>query len=146
MEVKFTKNHYPIARRVTWDDVVKKIDNDQNNELWLVGSKPTFVCRSSFTPRSIKKVKEKVKLPELHVYLSFLRDSGNFGNHKDYKNVLLVQAIGRMIYDIEGKRYCLSPDLTVTGMLTVYIISWHISATRSGENINCAPKHPLIVF
>ena len=28
MEVKFTKNHYPIARRVTWDDVIKKIDND----------------------------------------------------------------------------------------------------------------------
>lgn len=109
MEVKFTKNHYPIARRVTWDDVIKKIDNDQDNEMWLVGSKPTFVCRSSFTPRSIKKVKEKVKLPELHVYLSFLRDSDNFGNHKDDKNVLLVQAIGRMIYDIEGKRYCLSP-------------------------------------
>jgi|5B_taG_2_1085324.scaffolds.fasta_scaffold12933_2 mannose-6-phosphate isomerase-like protein (cupin superfamily) len=109
MEVKFTKNHYPIAKRVTWDDVIKKIDNDQDDEMWLVGSKPTFVCRSSFTPRSIKKVKEKVKLPELHVYISFLRDSDNFGHHKDYKDVLLVQAIGRMFYDVEGEQYCLSP-------------------------------------
>ena len=109
MEVKFTKNNYPIAKRVTWDDAIKKIDNDQDGGMEILGGKPTFICRSSFIPRSIKKVKEKVKLPELHVYLSFLRDSDNFGNHKDYKNVLLVQAIGRMIYDVEGNRYYLSP-------------------------------------
>ena len=110
MEVKFTKNHYPIARRVTWDDVIKKIDNDQDDEMWRSpGSQPTFVCGSSFAPRSIKKVKDKVKLSELHIYISFFRGSDNVGNHKDYENVLLVQAIGRMFYDVEGKQYCLFP-------------------------------------
>ena len=59
MEVKFTKNHYPIAKGVTWDDAIRKIDNDQDGGMEILGGKPTFVCRSSFTPRSIKKVKEK---------------------------------------------------------------------------------------
>jgi len=111
MDVKFTKNHYRCAKRVTWDDVMKKMHNDdeENNKLWVVGDPPTFVCRSLYTPKTIYTVKQKVKLPELHVYVSFLKESESFGHHKDHKHVLLVQAIGVMRYDVEDIMYELHP-------------------------------------
>ena len=105
MNVKFTKNHYRSARRITWEDVMKKIHNDCDEDMWIWGNPPTFVCRSIYTPRSIFNVQSKVNLPELHVYVSFVKESAHFGNHCDDKDVLLVQAIGKMEYEVEGVKY-----------------------------------------
>jgi len=111
MNAKFTKNHYRSARKITWEDVMKKIHSDSDLDLWVIGSPPrsTFVCRSLYTPKTIYNVKQKVKLPELHLYVSFVKNSESFGYHKDYKDVLLVQAIGKMKYDVEDVMYELYP-------------------------------------
>ena len=57
--VKLTRNHYRCAKSVTWEDVMDKINCDQNVAMDMVGKRPTFVCRSEYTPKSMKRVFEE---------------------------------------------------------------------------------------
>ena len=131
MGVKFTKNHFPIATKVTWEDIFDRVQNDYQNDegfrklaslrmlppndddlmLRIIGNRkpPTFISRSSYTPGSLKKVQDKVNYSELHIYISFVSNSDNFGRHNDNDDVLLVQSIGKMKYEVEGISYILNP-------------------------------------
>ena len=109
MMVKLTRNHYRSARRVTWDDVIDKINYDQHVAMDIVGRRPTFVCRSDYAPKRMKNVQRKVGLPQLYLFTSFIQDSDTFGRHKDEKDVLLVQAIGKMTYMVDDVIYELFP-------------------------------------
>lgn len=103
------RNFCRYAKHITWDDVVEKINYDQNVSMDIVGRKPTFVCRSDYYPRRIKIVQRKVNLPQLYLFTSFIKDSDTFGKHKDEKDVLLIQAIGKMTYLVDGKIYEIFP-------------------------------------
>ena len=131
MGVKFTKNHFPIATKVTWDDIFDRVQADYQNDedlrqlvslgmpephqndfmLWIIGNQkpPTFISRSLYTPGSLKKVRDKVNYSEMHIYISFVSNSDNFGRHNDDDDVLLVQSIGKMKYEVEGISYILNP-------------------------------------
>ena len=41
--VKLTRNHYRCAKSVTWEDVMDKINNDQNIAMDMVGKRPPFM-------------------------------------------------------------------------------------------------------
>ena len=86
-----------------------KINNDQNIAMDMVGKRPTFVCRSEYTPKSMKRVLRRTGLERLYVFTSFLKDSDSFGRHKDDYDVLLIQSIGKMSYMIEGSIYEIYP-------------------------------------
>ena len=93
---------------VTWNDVIDKI----NNEVYYNTCEKmdgTFVLRNEYRPNTIQKMYEEIGLEEMHVYVSLFANAENFGKHRDYENVLLVQAIGKMKYEVEGKEYILSP-------------------------------------
>ena len=107
--VKLTRNHYRCAKSVTWEDVMDKINNDQNVAMDMVGKRPTIVCRSEYTPKSMKRVLRRTGLERLYVFTSFLKDSDSFGRHKDDYDVLLIQSIGKMSYMIEGSIYEIYP-------------------------------------
>ena len=107
--VKLTRNHYRCAKSVTWEDVMDKINCDQNVAMDMVGKRPTFVCRSEYTPKSMKRVLRRTGLKRLYVFTSFLKDSDSFGRHKDDYDVLLIQSIGKMSYMIEGSIYEIYP-------------------------------------
>ena len=85
--------------------------NDDDLMLRIIGNRkpPTFISRSFYTPGSLKKDQDKVNYSEMHIYISFVSDSDNFGRHNDNDDVLLVQSIGKMKYEVEGISYILNP-------------------------------------
>ena len=107
--VKLTRNHYRCAKYITWDDVMDKINYDQNVAMDMVGRRPTFVCRSEYITKSMKKVLRRSGSKRMYVFTSFLKDSDSFGRHKDDYDVLLIQSIGMMTYMIDGSIYEIHP-------------------------------------
>jgi hypothetical protein len=117
--LKFTKGHFRSVKKVSWDDVIKKISQEyllNTHSVLNADPKlaPTFVLHNSFYPGTIRtafrEVKAKTKIQELHVYASLGEGSSKFGRHKDTMDVLIVQAIGCIGYSFDdGKLYKLKP-------------------------------------
>ena len=128
-KLEFRSNRYDYCKDVTWEDVIKKISNgfetntikflDCKDYVWYNGMQmvkeyaPSFVMHSNYFPGSLQKVYDKVKESEginkMHIYTSLGGDAPTFGNHKDTVDVLLVQSVGRMAYEIDNKEYLLNP-------------------------------------
>lgn len=110
IEVKHFKRKFDYSKQIKWDDVIDKISQEQNvgtcriikDEL----SAPTFVLHNSYMPGSIQKVFDKTKklwkTNNLHIYTSFTANSKTLGMHSDIMDVLIVQAVGKMMYQLEG--------------------------------------------
>jgi len=107
MTVKYTPNKFQLCKKITWDDVILKLSNEIEKKSFGMtstdGNKfPAFVLPNDFYPESIwnafDEVKEKENVKILHIYLSFSKDCGTFGRHKDSKDVLIVQSIGEVSY------------------------------------------------
>ena len=104
MKVLYTKDHFQKAKEVTWDDVIKKIDNE--NELktlrTLIGSTarmtgsdsdaPSIICHNQNLPLTIfnafQEVSQSFKVQSCHLYISFSSHAPTFGRHKDQVDVL----------------------------------------------------------
>jgi hypothetical protein len=136
MSVIFSENKYPIAKNISWDDVVEKISkeysnmlvlwnefeiqpnkiNPQNNKFICLNwsnSPPTFLLKRDYYPGSIGEAFESVSkdcgVQVMHTYISFGNDSMSFGNHNDPIDVLLVQAKGTTSYLCDDVTYTLNP-------------------------------------
>tara|TARA_B100001996_G_C18669827_1_gene596267 strand:+ start:826 stop:1299 length:474 start_codon:yes stop_codon:yes gene_type:complete len=126
MKVLYTKDHFQKAKEVTWDDVIKKIDNE--NELktlrTLIGSTarmtgsdsdaPSIICHNQNLPLTIfnafQEVSQSFKVQSCHLYISFSSHAPTFGRHKDQVDVLILQAIGSVSYEFDdGSIYRVDP-------------------------------------
>ena len=115
--IVFTENKYPIAKDITWDDVIEKISY-KSSELSVLyqnssSNLPTFFIRDDYYPGSIGEVFDSVSrdcgVKVMHTYVSFANNSMTFGNHNDPVDVLLVQAKGSTSYRCEDVTYTLNP-------------------------------------
>lgn len=136
MSIIFSENKYPIAKTISWDDVIEKISKKCSDMIILwnefeiqpsntnVSDKrlpcfssssnpPTFFLRDDYYPGTIGEVFESVSkdcgVKVMHTYVSFGNDSMTFGNHKDDVDVLLVQAKGSISYNCDDISYTLNP-------------------------------------
>jgi len=136
MSIIFSKNKYPIAKNISWDDVIEKISKECSDMIILwnqfemqpiknnpdgkrlscsmdSSNPPTFFLRNDYYPGTIgeafKLVSEDCNVKVMHTYISFGSDSMTFGNHKDDVDVLLVQAKGSTSYFCDGVTYTLNP-------------------------------------
>lgn len=136
MSIIFCKNKYPIARDISWDDVIEKISkecsdmviiwsefeiqpgttNETSKRLSCFSSSsnpPTFFLMHDYYPKTIGKTFEAVSedcgVKVMHTYISFGKNSMTFGNHKDDVDVLLVQAKGITSYVCDDITYTLNP-------------------------------------
>lgn len=119
IQIKYTKNHFNIATKLTWDDVIEKINNEFKNKthkfvVERFDIPPTFVLHNNFLPKTIKyvfdEVNSKMNTKVLHIYTSFGQDSATFRRHKDQENVLIVQSIGSVCYLFDDdQKYTLNP-------------------------------------
>ena len=130
LAVIHTKNHYQSPKEVTWNDMIDKLsyEFDNDNPKFIIDAletfdvslrgiralhsnvPPTFVCHTDYYPGAFLNAFNEVKnYSEMHVYCSLGKKSLTFGNHKDDVDVLLVQSVGKITYDIEGKIYNLNP-------------------------------------
>jgi mannose-6-phosphate isomerase-like protein (cupin superfamily) len=134
--IVFTEGKYPIAKNISWDDVIEKISKESSDMiiLWnqfevyppksdtndkkLVcfsssSQPPTFFLRNDYYPGTIGETFEAVNkdcgVKVMHTYISFGNDSMTFGNHEDDVDVLLVQAKGTTSYNCDGTTYSLNP-------------------------------------
>jgi len=141
MKIQLTRNHYRCARKVVWDDVIDKINYDQNVSMDIVGRRPTFVCRSDYLPKRMRAVQKKVGLPQVYLFTSFIKESDTFGRHKDEKDVLLVQSIGKMSYMVDGKIYELFPGDSLLIPEGIYHTPYPSEprATLSFSNLDISP-------
>lgn len=118
-KIVFTKKHFQKAKEVSWDDIIKRIEQgyETNSHKIVMENNnipPTIVCHNDFYPNTIleayNEVAEKFEVKDLHTYVSFGKNSSNFGRHKDSMDVLIVQAIGSIEYFFDdGSSYKLEP-------------------------------------
>tara|TARA_Y100000015_G_C2394364_1_gene91902 strand:- start:57 stop:479 length:423 start_codon:yes stop_codon:yes gene_type:complete len=109
-----TRDHFQSPKKITWEDMIEKLSYEFDNEdpkcLIDPYSLPTFVCHTDYHPgRFLDAFNEVKNFKEMHVYCSLGNHAPTFGRHKDENDVLIVQAVGRMIYKIEDKQYILFP-------------------------------------
>jgi len=118
MSVVFTPNHFEVCKKITWDDVIDKIDiesvNQQHKVVGELSISPTIILCSDYYPGSIKHAFHKVKndcgIQILHIYASFSRIGETFGRHCDTVDVLIVQSVGEVSYRFDdGSIYDLTP-------------------------------------
>jgi len=115
--IVFTENKYPIAKDISWDDVIEKISYKSSKLSVLYQNSPanlpTFFIRDDYYPGSIGEVFDSVSrdcgVEVMHTYISFANNSMTFGNHYDPVDVLLVQAKGSTSYRCEDVTYTLNP-------------------------------------
>ena len=136
MNIIFSENNYPVAKNISWDDVIEKISKECSDMIILwnefeiqpktidVNEKrlscfssssnpPTFFLRNDYYPGTIGETFEHVSkdrgVKVMHMYTSFGSDSMTFGNHNDDLDVLLVQAKGSTSYICDDKTHTLNP-------------------------------------
>jgi len=127
MKVEVYKNKFQKAKFVSWDDAIFKLNHDFKIENGCRGimdffnpQKPqSYVCKTNFYPNTIgyaySEVETEYRIENMHTYISFLEDSHTFGMHKDTDNVLIVQSIGSIIYEIDNHgSYKLEPGDAIT--------------------------------
>ena len=115
--IVFTENKYPIAKNITWDDVIKKISYESSKMVVIHENSspnpPTFFLMGDYYPETIGETFEVVNkdsgVEVMHMYTSFGNNSMTFGNHCDPVDVLLVQAKGSTSYRCDDVTYTLNP-------------------------------------
>ena len=116
-KLEYFPNKYNHCKNVSWDDVIAKIDDEfiKKSHKFLPSKDraPTFVLHNNFLPNTIQIAYNEVQrcdgINEMHIYASLGRESPTFGNHKDCCDVLIVQSVGKMIYNVEDKMFTLNP-------------------------------------
>ncbi|OUW93054.1 MAG: hypothetical protein CBD88_07680 [Flavobacteriales bacterium TMED228] len=116
-EFKYVPKGFDYCKDISWDDVIKKISREYevgtNKALLDERYAPTFVLMNGYFPGTIQKVYNEVSdregVDEMHIYTSLGKGSPTFGKHNDTTDVLIVQSVGRMIYEVEDKKYDLYP-------------------------------------
>ena len=110
--MKIIRDH--VKSRVTWDDVIKKIDldssQDSNTPLVLIISDdsmlPSFQLKhgdlSSF-PGSLQDVLDELNPETMDVYVSFSKVSKIFPLHTDPYDVIITQMLGEISYAFEDQ-------------------------------------------
>ena len=116
-KLEYLPNKYNDCKNVSWDDVIAKIEDEfykkTHNFFAIQDYPPTFVLQNNFFPNTIQTAYDEVQacdqIYEMHIYTSLGRGSPTYGNHKDDRDVLLVQSVGKIMYNIEGKMFMLNP-------------------------------------
>lgn len=113
--VTVTRNHSEKAKLVTWDDCIKKIDNEFKTKTIKIGIAdakewkcPIMILHNENLPKtifdSVEELKEKGYIIQTcHVYTSFGSDCVTFGRHKDKVDVLITQAVGSVSYKFDDE-------------------------------------------
>jgi quercetin dioxygenase-like cupin family protein len=116
--VIFTKRDCVIASYIEWGEVMNKISNecDQGTLLTIHRDKPhpTIVTHNDYYVGNIQKtvnhVNKSYNFNNMHMYISFGKDSTTFGRHNDDVDVLIVQSKGNTSYKFDNGCTCeLSP-------------------------------------
>ena len=123
--ILFKKDHYKV--NVSWDDVIKKLDSEftEGSHYLQVSGPPSefhprvgVVCHNNHFPGSIgdlvrlvqPDLESKYDYCDVDMYVSFCKDACSPGRHCEDKDVLIVQAIGRMEYGFDdGRIFVLDP-------------------------------------
>ena len=118
MNYKFIPNKYQLCKKVTWEDVINKMDveiyNQSHKLIVDYGIAPTIILHEDYYPGSISsafnEVQQDLNIEVLHIYTSLGRNAKTFGRHCDTMDVVIVQSIGRIYYDFDcGSRVELNP-------------------------------------
>ena len=101
---------FNYCKDISWDDIIKKLDNDceckEYKAVIRENVAPTYILESKYLPGNLQGIFDKVNSDmntnRLHIYTSFGTGSPTFGRHKDRQDVLLIQALGKMAYEIDN--------------------------------------------
>ena len=117
VDYKIQRNNFPFAKKVSWADVIHKLDYEfrQNTHKMIMNDEtscPTFVMHSDYFPNTIGYIHTQVcEILQLemcmHLYTSFTSYSNTFGRHNDNEDVLIIQSIGRMQYSFDDGNACI---------------------------------------
>ena len=114
-DYEMMRNHFSLVKSILWEDIIDKwnyeVNKKTHNIIFDIGdtlSPPTFVMHSDYLPNNISRayteVCETMKTRMgMHLYTSFSSKSNTFGRHKDDKDVLIVQSIGKVAYKFDDE-------------------------------------------
>lgn len=106
---KYMPKKYSICKNVSWDDIIKKINNEcirQSHRLLVNDRRESMiVLHNDFYPGSIKLAFDEVSkdcgVNVLHIYTSFSQNPPAFPRHRDKDNVTIVQSFGSIKYGFD---------------------------------------------
>ena len=111
MDYKIFRGKFKICKNITWDQVIDKIYYEYATKtIRFIGNDdskvrpPTFVCENyNYLPNTIQDAWDEVhavyeNINTMHVYTSFGLDAATAGRHRDTMDVMIVQAVGDMVY------------------------------------------------
>ena len=117
MIVKYYKQKFKYCKGIPWNDIVEKIDYEYQNDTIRVlrgdnvGS--TYVLHDEYRPGKIETVFNEVKknwgIEFMHVYTSLTKKSTSLKGHTDEEDVLIVQSVGQVLYDLGENELLLNP-------------------------------------
>ena len=119
MTVKYTQNHFEQVKKISWEDIIQKLSYEyeyKTNKTVFVNNhiSPTFVLRNNIFPGTIQEIfnniQSEIGIKDLHIYISFGKNSSTIGRHDDPDDVIIVQSIGSVYYSFDdGTSFTLNP-------------------------------------
>ena len=109
--VLYNRFSFTLVNKIIWDDVIEKISNEfceKSHKVKINGKNglPTFILHNNYYPKSIAKafteVNQITNTSDMHMYISFAKNSETFGRHSDDRDVLIVQALGSVSYGFDS--------------------------------------------
>ena len=113
-KVKVFENRFPVAKKVIWNDAVKKVNFDVDNDAFYAlkeetdvnEERVTIIGLTNYKTPSIKVAYDSVfsefpMIESMYLYISKIKGSHCFDRHNDPEAVLLVQCIGSMSYEFD---------------------------------------------
>jgi mannose-6-phosphate isomerase-like protein (cupin superfamily) len=113
-DVIFIKNDCVLASYIAWDEVINKISNESTVGTLLTihkdKSPPTVVAHNDYyigtIQQTVNYIKKYYNFKNMHMYVSFGKDSSTFGRHNDDVDVLIVQSKGKTSYKFDSGHVC----------------------------------------
>lgn len=141
--VVYRRGHFPKVRDIAFEDVMTKFKRDEMNESLGIETveiaTPDLIKLQDFEylPGTLKDAFESIynsdfDVETIYTFISFKADAKTYGRHKDDDPVLIVQAIGKMMYQFDDGSACiLEPGDSMYIPPTVY----HTPKTIMGPRV-----------
>lgn len=113
--VVYRPKHFKLATKIRLEDVMAKFRHDEfyrGQELVEIWSQDMIKCEDSvYLPGTMKPAFDEIRasglpIDNIYTFISHRAGARTYSRHNDPENVLLVQAIGKMMYRFDDGTSC----------------------------------------
>jgi len=112
--VVYRPGHFQRVKHIKESDVVAKFIHDESgpHDTVEIATTDLVKCEDSmYLPGTMKPAFDEIRasgmpIDNIYTFISTKVDADTYGRHSDKENVLLIQAIGKMMYKFDDGSFC----------------------------------------